>query len=164
MRTRRSFITWCLGALTLVATASASPAVGAGESKIRLALVVSKDSPISEISFFDLKRLYKGEPINVAGKRLVPLNLAPMSDDRVHFDQAVLGMNPENVSRYWIDRKIRGQSGPPKSLEAADLVQRVVMRLDGGIGYVKASDVKGDVKVLRVDGKGPKDSGYPVEL
>jgi len=164
MRTRRSFITWCLGALTLVATASASPAVGAGESKIRLALVVSKDSPINDISFYDLKRLYKGEPINVAGKRLVPLNLAPMSDDRVHFDQAVLGMNPENVSRYWIDRKIRGQSGPPKSLEAADLVQRVVTRLDGGIGYVRASDIKADVKVIRVDGKSPKDSGYPVEF
>jgi hypothetical protein len=164
MRTRRSFITWCIGGLALVATASASPAVGAGESKIRLALVVSKDSPVNDISFYDLKRLYKGEPVNVAGKRLVPLNLAPMSDDRVRFDQAVLGMSPEDVTRYWIDRKIRGQSGPPKSLDAADLLQRVVTRLDGGIGYVRANNIKPDVKVLRVDGKSPKDAGYPVEF
>ncbi|MFZ5891031.1 MAG: hypothetical protein ACOY0T_08270 [Myxococcota bacterium] len=163
MRTQRSFITWTLGTLALVATASASPALSAGE-KVRFALVVAKDSPVNDISFYDLKRLYKGEMVNVAGKRLVPLNLAPSTDNRVRFDQAVLGMNPESVSRYWIDRKIRGQSGPPKALEAADLVQRVVVRLDGGIGYVRVNEIKPDVKVVRIDGKTPKDGGYPVEF
>jgi hypothetical protein len=82
----------------------------------------------------------------------------------VRFDQAVLGMTPERVSRYWIDRKIRGQSGPPRALDSADLVQRVVARLDGGIGYVRMNELKADVKVVRVDGKSPKDSGYPVEF
>ena len=162
MRTRRSLLAWSLGALTLVATASASPALDAGE-KVRFALVVAKDSPVSDISFHDLKRLYKGEVVNVAGKRLVPLNLSASSDHRVRFDQALLGMNSETVSRYWIDRKIRGQSGPPKTLDGPDLVQRVVARLDGGIGYVRLSEVKPDVKVLRVDGKTPKDAGYAIE-
>lgn len=162
MRTRRSFIAWSLGVLTLVATASASPALDAGE-KVRFALVVAKDSPISDITFHELKRLYKGEVVNVAGKRLVALNLPASSDHRVRFDQAVLGMNPENVSRYWIDRKIRGQSGPPKTLDGPDLVRRVVTRLDGGIGYVRVSEVRPEVKVLRVDAKSPNDNGYPIE-
>ena len=162
MRTRRSFMTWCLFSLTLVATASASPALNAGE-KVRFALVVAKESPIADVSFYDLRRVYKGEAVNVAGKRLVPLNLTPASDNRVRFDQAVLGMTPEAVSRYWIDRKIRGQSGPPKALDAPDLVQRVVARLDGAIGYVRANEVKAGVKVVRIDGKTPRDSGYPIE-
>jgi hypothetical protein len=162
MRTRRSFITGSLGALVVVATASASPTLEAGE-KVRFAIVVAKDSPVSDIAFYDLKRLYKGDPVNVSGKRLVPLNLPAASDARVRFDQAVLGMNAETVSRYWIDRKIRGQSPPPKALEGPDLVQRVVARLDGAIGYVRLSEVKADVKVLRVDGKTPKDAGYAIE-
>jgi len=162
MGNRRSFIALFLGALAVVATASASPALEAGE-KVRFAIVVAKDSPVNDISFYDLKRLYKGDPVNVGSKRLVALNLPASSDARARFDQAVLGMNPETVSRYWIDRKIRGQSAPPKALEGPDLVQRVVTRLDGAIGYVRLSEVKAEVKVVRVDGKTPKDSGYSIE-
>ena len=71
-------------------------------------------------------------------------------------------MTPEVVARYWIDRKIRGDSGPPKPIESADLLQRVVTRLDGAIGYVSATAVRPDVKVIQIDGKGPNDSGYPL--
>jgi hypothetical protein len=163
MGTRRSFFICCVGLVAVAATAAAGPALGAGQGKVRLAVVVAKDSPIDDISFYDLKRLYQGETINVAGKRLVALNLPPMSEDRVRFDRAVLGMAPEVVARYWIDRKIRGQPGAPKSLETSDLVQRVVMRLAGGIGYARIADLKPDVKALRVDGKTLKDGGYPVE-
>jgi hypothetical protein len=159
---RRSLLASCLSLLALCALTSVAASVDA-EQKLRLAVVVAKDSPISDISIYDLKRLYKGETINVAGKRLVPLNLASSSKERVAFDQTVLGMNPENVSRYWIDRKIRGQSGPPKTIDAPELLQRVVGRLDGAVGYVKASELRPEVKAIRIDGKGPKDSGYPVE-
>jgi hypothetical protein len=151
----------CVGLAGVAAMAAAAPVLGG--QKVRLAIVVAKDSPISDISFYDLKRLYQGEAVNANGKRLVPLNLSPQSEDRVRFDRAVLGLSPENVSRYWIDRKIRGQSGAPKSLESSDLVQRVVLRVDGAIGYARLSALKPDVKVLRVDGKTPKDSGYSVE-
>lgn len=163
MATRRSFITCCLGLIAIAATAAAAPALGAGQGKVRLAIVVAKDSPLEDISFYDLKRLYQGETTNVAGKRLAALNLPPLSEDRVRFDHAVLGMAPDAVARYWIDRKIRGQSGAPKALDTSDLVQRVVTRLSGGVGYARVGDVKPGVKVLRVDGKTPSDSGYPIE-
>lgn len=162
MPKRRSLVLGALSLFVLFASTSAAPSVDA-ESKHRLAIVVAKDSPISDISIYDLKRLYKGETINVAGKRLVALNLAPVAKERIGFDQTVLGMNPESVKRYWIDRKIRGQPGPPKNIDAPDLLQRVVGRLDGAVGYVKLGELRAEVKAIRVDGKGPKDSGYPVE-
>ena len=162
MNKRRSAIGLCLVACALLASASSSRSVNAGE-KMRLALVVSKDSPVNEISFHDLKRLYKGEAVNAAGKRLVPLNLAPLTTERAAFDKAVLGMDPEATARYWIDRKIRGQSGAPKTIEPASLVQRVVGRLDGAIGYVRANEVNADVKLVKVDGKVPNQAGYPIE-
>ena len=158
---RRSLLTGWLTMVALAVFAGAASSVDA-EPKVQLAIVVAKDSPISELSIYDLKRLYKGETINAAGKRLVPLNLAPPAAERTAFDRVVLGMNPENIARYWIDRKIRGQPGPPKNVDSPDLLQRVVGRVDGAVGYVKLADVRPEVKAIRIDGKGPKDSGYPI--
>lgn len=160
---RRSFAVWCLRGIALSICASVTTRVDAGPPKTRLAIVVAKDSPVNDLSSYDLKRLYKGDPVNAAGKRLVPLNLAPLSHERVGFDQAVLGMDPDSVARYWIDRKIRGQSGPPKAIDPPELMPRVVTKLDGAIGYVRVSDLRPEVKFIRIDGKGPADPGYLVE-
>lgn len=137
-------------------------AVSAADTGAKLAVVVAKDFPVDELSFGDLKRLYMGDPINVGGKRLIPLALPPRSAERVSFDESVLGMNPDEVGRYWIDRKIRGQSGAPKALDSGDLLVRVVGKVEGAVGYVHATTVGPNVKVLRIDGKGPNDPSYRV--
>jgi hypothetical protein len=164
MKTRRSFLTACVAISCLVATSGITTRVGADEAKTRLAIVVAKDSPVSDISFYELKRLYLGEHINAAGKRLLPLNLTPNSRERGVFDRTVLGMSPAAIARYWVDRKIRGDSGPPKAIEPLDLLQRVVARLDGAIAYAPVNEIRPELKAVRIDGKGPNDSGYPLEF
>ena len=164
MKTRRSFLTVCLGVSCLLAGTGVTTPVGAGEAKTRLAIIVSKDSPVSDISFYELKRLYLGEQINASGKRLLPLNLTPSSRERGAFDRTVLNMSPEAIARYWVDRKIRGDSGPPKAIEPLDLLQRVVGRLDGAIGYAPVNELRPELKAIRIDGKAPGDNGYPLEF
>ncbi len=164
MNTRRNFLTAFIASLSLLSTAFVSVPVGAGEPKVRLAVVVAKDSPVTDISIYELKRLYLGERINAAGKRLVPFNLAPLSRERSGFDKTVLGMSPDALARYWVDRKIRGESGPPKTVEPADVLQRVVVKLDGAVGYAPLNEMRPDVKAIRIDGKGPNDPGYPLEF
>jgi hypothetical protein len=132
--------------------------------RVRLAVVVAEKSPLVALSRHELRRVYSGEIVTRAdGKRLIPLMLAARLPDRVGFDQAVLGMSADEVARYWIDRKIRGQSGPPKSVDSSDLLQRVVAQLDGAIGYVRSSNVRPGLKAVRIDGKTPSDPGYSVE-
>src|SRR5690606_14980324 len=70
------------------------------------------------------------------GKRIVPFNFPAKHEVRVAFDEAVLSMDPDAVARYWIDRKIRGGNPPPKQIQNAELVVRLVEKLDGAIGYV----------------------------
>jgi hypothetical protein len=161
MITRRSLLISSVGALgaTLV-----SLAAGAEESRVRLAIVMAKNSPVTGLSLFELKRLFMGEPVNAGGQKLIPLNLPPLSKDRVGFDQAVLGLTPDAVARYWIDRKIRGESPAPKAIASPDLLQRVVNHLDGAIGYVRSAEVSDDVKIIRIDGKTPSENGYPIEF
>jgi ABC-type phosphate transport system substrate-binding protein len=145
----------------LLATTPAT--FGYADQSAPIAIVVSKASPIDELTIHDLKHLFMGEFVTgPGGKKLIPLAPTASSPERTTFDKSVLGMSTDQEASYWIDRKIRGQSGAPKSLDSADMLQRVVSKLDGAVGYVRIDQVSGDVKVLRIDGKKPGDGGYRV--
>jgi len=127
-----------------------------------LAVVVAKDGGVEEFSLHQLKRIYLGDDVQGPRGKIIALNREPKGPERVGFDRSVLDMSPEAAARYWIDRKIRGQSAAPKAIEPASILQKVIARLPGAIGYVRAHEVTADVKVLRVDGKKPGDPGYAI--
>lgn len=163
MRTRRLFLSLSLAAAWEFYVSV--PAVQAADAKVRLVLVVGKDCSLKEISTRDLKRLYSGHRVfGASGEALIPFSHSAMSPDRVAFDRAVLNMSPDEVARYWVDRKIRGQSAPPRSIDSPAVLQRVVSKLNGAIGYVRASDVRDEVRILLLDGKNPTDQGYGLGL
>jgi hypothetical protein len=126
-----------------------------------LAVVVAKASPIQQLSQYELKKLYLGSNIvDPKGERIIAFNQSPNAPDRVLFENRVLGMTPEEVARYWIDRKIRGESGAPKAVGSVDLLQRVVSKLEHSVAYVRADEVRSDVRVIAVDGSVPGDPAY----
>ena len=87
------------------------------------------------------------------GGGIVAFNLVPGSEERVSFDRAVLRLTPGEVSRYWIDRKIRGGESPPRSVPNPLLVVRLVRDLRSAIGYVPAALAPSGVRVIaRVQG------------
>jgi hypothetical protein len=156
MATRRQVI-GALGA-ALVPPLWTLPAI-ADPTRLRLAVVVARSHPGDNLSLQDLKNLYRGDRI----PGWIPFAFPAGTPERIAFDLAVLGLTPENAARYWIDRKLRGQSGPPRSVDSADLVMRVVEKLEGGVAYVRAGLVRDSVKALRIDGKAVTEEGYPVE-
>ena len=164
MPKRRNLTAFWLVAAAIWALCFRASLVGAADGKSRLVVVVADSSQLKDISMHDLKRLYLGEHVSDPdGQKLIPFNHPPGAQERVGFDRVVLDMSPEQVGRYWVDRKIRGQSGPPRSIDSPIMIQRVVTQLRGGIGYVRASDVRADVRVLSVNGKTYKDGDYPIE-
>lgn len=160
MITRRNAIVGCAAGVSYLLLAPETEANGAvGEA---LAVVTSKQSGVSELSLYQLKRLYLGDAVQVAGRELIALNRDAKGAERIGFDETVLGMTPEAAARYWIDRRIRGQSGAPKAIEPAAVIQRVVARLPRAVAYVRAREVGPDVQVVRIDGRRPGDAGYPI--
>lgn len=127
-----------------------------------LAVVAAKDGGIDGFSLHQLKRIYLGDDVHGSSGKIIPLNREPKGPERVGFDRTVLEMSPDAVARYWIDRKIRGQSAAPKAIEPGAILQKVVARLPGAIGYVRAHEVTSDVRVVLIDGKKPGDAGYPI--
>jgi hypothetical protein len=127
---------------------------------IELAVVVDKKSPIGGLSFHELKQLFKGERMkDPAGSWMVPINCAMGSPERTSFDDLVLGMSPDVVKSYWIDRKIRGQSGAPKELPSTSLILAMLGKVPGAIAYVNAKEA-GNAKVVKIDGRLPGDASY----
>ncbi len=131
------------------------------EANPPLVVVVGAKTNLTDISLAMLRRAFQGEvALTADGKRLVPLNHAVGNLERVQFDQAVLGLAPSDVGRFWINRRIRDEAPPPRTLPSADLGVRVVASYPGAITYVSSTAVNASVRVVRIDGKLPGDPGY----
>jgi ABC-type phosphate transport system substrate-binding protein len=126
-----------------------------------IAVIVGRDSKVAGLSSNELKRVFTGENLTGGGSgKLVPFNQNPSSVPRVAFDRAVLVMTPGEVGRFWVDRKVRGQTGAPRALASSAQVVKVVAKFPNAIGYVPIGEVTGDVKVIAVDGARPGDDDY----
>jgi len=126
----------------------------------KLVVVVVKGSSLTNISKSDLKHCFMGESVSAGGKTLVPFNTEAKSPERSGFDRGVLGMSPDEVGRFWVDRKVRGQSAAPRSLPSIAHVVKVVAKFPGAIGYVPVDQVTTELQVVRLDGVAYTDAGY----
>ena len=162
MRSRRSILL-ALTTLALPVGAIVPIRVAAGSKTI--VVVTRPNSALRDLSFRDLKRLYQAEPMTGPdASRLIPLNLAVGSATRAAFDQLVLKMSPDQIGRYWIDRRIRGEPGAPRAIPSVELLRRVLISLQGTVAYLDAADLTADLGLVTVDGKRPTDPDYPLRL
>jgi ABC-type phosphate transport system substrate-binding protein len=148
-----------LGVLALTLACAVGSAKAADDP---LVVIVSKQSPLSDIGSRQLRQIFLGDSAATQSARVVPFNLNPGSAERTLFDQLVLQMTPEQAGRYWIDQRIRGIIHPPRAVPSSALLQKVVAKVDNAIGYVHRSELSDDVKALTVDGKQVTDPGYPL--
>ena len=133
--------------------------------RVVLAVVVAKTSAVQDLSFAELRRIFTNEgDSDSTGQRYVPFNHPPRTNDRAGFDQVVLGMSPDDVSQFWIERKIRGLPGPPRSVDSLSLLLRLVAHLPGAVAYARPGQITGDVRAVRVNGKPPSDADYPLKF
>ena len=135
------------------------PAFGDGK---KLVVVVAKGSSLTSISRDDLKRCFLGEPVSSGGKPLVPFNAATGTPERSGFDKAVLGLSPDEVGRLWVDRRVRGQGGAPRSLPSAAHIAKVAAKFPGAIAYLPADQLTSDIQAVQVDGVAYTDARYNI--
>lgn len=142
---------WRITILALLLAAVAGPALRAAERPPvpEIAVIVNRSVPVTALdrpalaAIFSMARRSWGD-----GLSAVPLNYPPASTMRQTFDQLVMGLAPAEVSRFWIDQRIRGMGHPPRQVGDAALMLRVVANLKGSIGYVPAAMVDGSVRVV----------------
>ena len=141
-----------LGCIAVAAISWADPSTAGSDDAI--AIIVNKANPLAALSQEALRPIYlMTKTVWSNGQSIEPFNLPESSPMRTAFDSAVLGMNPDEVARYWIDRRIRGDARPPKKVPSPGTVLSLVAKSEGAVGYVPLGDVNASVKVIaRVEG------------
>lgn len=162
---RRSALLALGVALPLLCTFPNLERTARAAERITLAVFVSKESSLQGLKMSELRRIFtNADDSGFSGQRSVPFNHTARSTDRVGFDQTVLRMSADEVSRFWIDRKIRGLPGPPRAVDSLSQLLRLVSRTSSGIGYARPSQLTNEVRVIRIDNKYPSDAGYPLQF
>lgn len=144
MTTRRSLLVSVL--VTLAALSGSRGSLAGGEP---LAVIVNKSNPVGVLSQNELRPIFQTTKKSWdSGQEAIPINLLEDSALRAEFDQAVLGLDPERVARYWTDRKVRGGARPPVRMATSNAVIKAVASKPGAVGYVRLSEVNTTVKVV----------------
>jgi ABC-type phosphate transport system substrate-binding protein len=146
MRRARVIGTTVCAAALLAAVQGAAPADGGVEA---IAVIVHPAAPAGGMDPARLEAIFSGTQRSWSdGKPIITFNLPPEDPGRVEVDRVVLHMTSEQVSRYWIDQRIRSGQRPPRQVSDPALAVRLVGKLPGSIGYVPARLVDANVRVV----------------
>jgi hypothetical protein len=114
-----------------------------------IAVIVNKANSVTTLSHSDLRPIFQTTKTSWPdGQSIMAFTLPPEDPTRKGFDAAVLGLDPDRVARYWVDRKIRGGNAAPKSIGGSGTMLKIVGAKAEAIGFVLAKDVTGNVKVV----------------
>ena len=166
-----------LGVLTIVAAAvlllevsSGSAAGGASAPPAvpddTIAIIVNQSNTIDDLSLKELRMVFLGERSHWPnGRRITLVMMDPAQPERKVILREVYGMNEKDLNQHFIQGVFTGAVFvSPKTLGTPPEVLKFVFNVPGAIGYLRAGDVDGSVKVLRVDGHLPDDKDYKLRM
>lgn len=142
---------------------AAPSAAGTDES---LAIIVNQANTINDISLKELRTIFLGERSHWPnGRRITLVMMDPGLGERKAVLRDICRMSETEFSRHFLQGLFTGEVFvSPKTLSTPTGVRKFVFNVPGAIGYVRASDVDGTVKAIRVNGHGPDDSEYPLRI
>jgi hypothetical protein len=151
----RAWRTALLGAFTAVALV----ALPTARASAQVAVIVNSANPDEDLSVDRLRRLFLGQATTFSGGGHARLATHTASSEK--FDNAALGLQRETVRSRWMAMTFRGEATTlPAEYASPDDVKRFVREHADAVAYIPAAEVDASVKVLRIDGKRPADSGY----
>lgn len=167
-----------LGILMIVATAvlllevspgsAARGAPGAPPSvpDDTLAIIVNQSNTIDDLSLKDLRTVFLGERSHWPnGRRITLVMMDSGLSERKAVLRDVCHMTETEFSRHFLQGLFTGEVFvSPKTLSTSVGVRKFVFNVPGAIGYLRASDVDGSVKVIKVNGHRPDESDYPLRI
>jgi hypothetical protein len=115
----------------------------------RLVIVVNPKNPVRSLGAGEIEAIFTTRRLDwPGGSRIVAFNFPPRHPAREEFDRRALHLEPDEVARFWIDRRVRGGHPPPRQIPDARTMLRVVASLETAVGYVASGEADGSVRVV----------------
>ena len=129
-----------------------------------IAVIVNKSNPVSDISYNELKQILEARKQYWDNGKKIILIFKPITsvETRTLIDM-VYKIKYEEFDKYWFlkvyDNKIMEF---PKILNSTGTINILVSEIQGAIAFIGVDEVskRGNIKVLRVNGKMPDEDGY----
>ncbi len=128
-----------------------------------LAVVVHPSVEVDDLSFNEFRKIMRADrQFWSSGQRITLIVRAPVSAERTQLLDKVYKMTEAQYRQYWVAKVFRGETtdGPRVVLSNEQAVDLVSV-LDGAVTVVDLADVPEGLKLLRINGSLPGDSGYP---
>ena len=129
-----------------------------------IAIVVHADTPVTNLSLAEVRKIFRGERQYWAtGLPVVLMVRAPVARERDVVLKVIYQMSEAQFRQFWVAKIFRAESvSAPKLFYSNDIANQLVASLPGAISFIDARQVGPGVKVLRVDGHLPGEAGYPL--
>lgn len=149
----------------IVVIASLLGAPEANAQRGAVAIVVNPSTAVNDLSLLELRNVFLGErQFWSDGSRIVLLVRAPVAYERDVVLNKIYRMDESQYRQYWIAKVFRAEiSSGPKIVYSNDMTRQLVTALAGAVGFIAASDVSPEMKVVRINGKLPGDADYPLQ-
>src|SRR5690348_16487 len=130
-----------------------------------IAVVVNEKNSVTAVSMSDLRKILLGERKFWKGNSPVQLVLRdPGTPERDKVIGVSLKMSDVEFAKYWRTLVFRGEaSSEPLAVPSNGMASEYVVDTPGAITFIIGRNLRPDLKVLKVDGKYPGESGYPLK-
>lgn len=147
--------------ILIAAGLAAAPLAAAGE--VDVAVVVNEKNPVANLSRLELRKIFAGEKRTWPGGTPIKLLVrAPGAHER-DLLLKFLGMSEHEFKQYWVALVFRGDAHEePLALPSNGMQKEALAIYPGAVCLMDAPDVKQGMKVVRVDGRIPGETGYPM--
>jgi ABC-type phosphate transport system substrate-binding protein len=155
-----------LAALGLLLSSSAAwcVAVGAPAENGAIAIIVRPDVPVENLSFVELRRLMLGDrQFWTSNLKVTLLVRAPGAREREVVLKTIYQMSEAQFRQYWIAKVFRAEAASgPRIVYSNEMAEDLVAQIPGAVAFIDALQVPKGLKVLKINGLGPGQAGYPL--
>jgi ABC-type phosphate transport system substrate-binding protein len=129
-----------------------------------IAVVVHPDVPVDNLTVAELRRILLGDrEFWTSGMRVALFLRAPVARERDVAIKDVCQMTEAQFRQHWVAKVFRADSrSGPRIVYSGQMAVEQASRTPGAITFVESSAVPKGVKVLKIDGRAPGQSGYRV--
>jgi ABC-type phosphate transport system substrate-binding protein len=128
-----------------------------------MAVVVNAKNSVNNLTMTELRNLFAGDRHSWAGGIVVKIFVRASGTNERTTLLKLLGMSEGEYKQYWISQVFRGEAqAQPLALPSNGMQKEAVAAFPGGIALMDTQDVKPGMKVVRVNGRLPRETGYPL--
>ena len=127
-----------------------------------IAVVVGPDTPVDNLSFADVRKVFMGDrQYWNSNLRVTLLIRAPVARERDVVLKIIYGMGEAQFRQYWISKIFRLEtSSGPKIVYSTDMAAELVTAIPGAVAFMDSAIVPKSLKIVKIDGRSPGDKGY----